>query len=103
MLTTENPDKSVKWRRKVFFWLTEMTVVNAYIIYQQTLTETKQKCTQIAFRRELIQSLVQPLLTTKVPNHLQIFYLPARVKKLFTIWKKERNEGTGLIISFIQT
>ena len=56
---------SVKWWRKVFFWLTEMTVVNAYIIYQQTLTETKQKCTHVAFRRELLQSLVQPLLTAK--------------------------------------
>ena len=27
--------KSVKWWRKVFFWMLEVTVVNSYIIYKK--------------------------------------------------------------------
>ena len=34
--------KSVKWWRKVFIWILELTVVNTYIIYQHT--DKTKKC-----------------------------------------------------------
>ena len=58
--------KSVKWWRKVFFWILELTVVNFYIIYQHTRNEIKQNSVHLAFRRELIHHLIEPLLTSRL-------------------------------------
>ena len=55
--------ESVKWWRKVFFWLLDMTVVNSYIIHQHTQCETNTKMTHLEFRRQLIRQLVEPLQT----------------------------------------
>ena len=53
--------KSIKWWRKVFFWILEMTVVNSYIIHQHTQREQLQKSiTHLAFRRQLIEGLIEP-------------------------------------------
>ena len=53
--------KSVKWWRKVFFWMLDMVVVNSYIIHKQTQNETKKYITHLEFRRELIQSLIEDI------------------------------------------
>ena len=58
--------KSVKWWRKVFFWILELTVVNFYIICQHTRNEIKQNSVHLAFRRELIHHLIEPLLTSRL-------------------------------------
>ena len=50
--------KSVKWWRKVFFWILEVAVVNAYILYTQH-TNAQRKLTHKEFRRELIMSLCE--------------------------------------------
>ena len=79
---------------------------DAYIIYQQTLTETKQKCTHTAFCRELIQSLVQTLLTAKChttesspnlistrQNQKTVHYLEKRKKQRDCAVCSERKEN----------
>ena len=43
--------KSVKWRRKVFFWILEVAVVNAYIIYKELALKRGDKLlSHFAFR-----------------------------------------------------
>ena len=51
--------KSVKWWRKVFFWLLEVAVINGYIIYKHHTH--RQALTHLEFRRSVLHSLVQPL------------------------------------------
>ena len=50
--------KSVKWWRKVFFWMIEVMVVNAYILYTQH-TDAARKLSHKEFRRELVMSLCE--------------------------------------------
>ena len=54
--------KSVKWWRKVFFWLLEVGVVNSYVIHkEQCAKQGKQQITHLGYRRALIDSLTEPL------------------------------------------
>jgi hypothetical protein len=47
--------KSVKWWRKVMFWLLEVSVVNSYIVYKTRLTLLQQRpLTHLQFHRSLI-------------------------------------------------
>ena len=57
--------KSVKWWRKVFFWMMEVAVVNAYILYFQH-TNDRRKMAHKQFCRELVLALCQPQLSTKL-------------------------------------
>lgn len=47
--------KSIKWWKKVFFWLLETAVVNSYILYKEA---TQKPMKHIVFRRSLIKSLI---------------------------------------------
>lgn len=49
--------KSLKWWRKVFFWLFETAIVNAYILYTKVSPQTK-KIKQRVFRKRLVTQLV---------------------------------------------
>ena len=61
--------KSVKWWRKVFFWMLEVAVVNAYIIYKDlALKRGERPISHLAFRRRLIQSLAEPILSSATPR-----------------------------------
>ena len=54
--------KSVKWWRKIFFWLLEVMVINSYIIYRELAKARGEKpLTHLAFRRRLIESLSEPI------------------------------------------
>ena len=54
--------KSVKWWRKIFFWLLEVMVINAYIIYKELARRRGERpITHLAFRRKLIESLSEPI------------------------------------------
>ena len=46
--------RSVKWWRKVFFWVMEVAVVNSYILYKCTST---QPVNHLDYRQSLIRSL----------------------------------------------
>ena len=49
--------KSMKWWKKVFFWIVEVVVVNSYIIYkEQTSTNEKQPITHLVYRCRLIET-----------------------------------------------
>jgi hypothetical protein len=50
--------KSVRWWRKVFFWMVEVVVVNAYIVYT-VHTDARRKLTHKQFRRELVLALCE--------------------------------------------
>ena len=51
--------KSVKWWRKVFFWLLEVSVINSYIVYKQTLQQVGQEpLSHLQYRRSVVLSLV---------------------------------------------
>ena len=52
--------KSVRWWRKVFFWMVEVVVVNSYIMYTAH-TDARRKRTHKEFRRDIVLSLCQPL------------------------------------------
>ena len=50
--------KSVRWWRKVFFWMVEVVVVNSYIVYT-IHTDARRKLTHKQFRRELVLALCE--------------------------------------------
>ena len=50
--------KSVRWWRKVFFWLVEVAVVNSYILYSHH-TNARRKLSHKEYRRELVMSLCE--------------------------------------------
>ena len=61
--------KSVKWWRKVFFWILEVAVVNAYIIYKElALKRGVKPMSHVAFRRRLIASLSEPIRSSVIPR-----------------------------------
>jgi hypothetical protein len=54
--------KLVKWWRKIFFWILEVMVINAYIIYKELARRRGERpITHLAFRRRLIESLSEPI------------------------------------------
>ena len=54
--------KSVKWWRKIFFWMLEVAVINSYIIYKKLVTSRgRRPMTHKAFRQALIDYLSEPL------------------------------------------
>ena len=61
--------KSVKWWRKVFFWLTEVAVVNSYILYKNTPHQAGHTTIpHLEFRRQLIVALCSPLCSIPRPR-----------------------------------
>ena len=64
--------RSVKWWRKVFFWLLEVSVVNSYIIYkEECMKQGINPKTHLGHRRALIDSLSEVIRTSvRVPHRL---------------------------------
>ena len=56
--------KTLKWWRKVFFWLLEVTVVNSYITYKQTVVNPKS---HLPYRCTLIEVLAGRSITNAPP------------------------------------
>lgn len=48
--------KTVRWWRKVFFWMVEVVIVNSYILYTAH-TDSRRKLKHREFRRELVLAL----------------------------------------------
>ena len=46
--------RTVKWWRKLFFYLLEVSIVNSFILYREV---TQKKITHLDFRRSIIESL----------------------------------------------
>ena len=46
--------KTVKWWKKIVFWLIEMSMVNSYILYKLTVASSKSP---VAYRRSVMESL----------------------------------------------
>lgn len=51
--------KSIKWWRKMFFWLLEVSAVNSYILHNlNQATMNERPTTHLKFRKQLIHLLV---------------------------------------------
>ena len=62
--------KSLKWWRKVYFWMLEVVVVNSYIIYKEHITQHHlQPLSHLAYRRKLIEALSQDQRATRIDSH----------------------------------
>ena len=57
--------KTVKWWRKLFFWMLETAVVNSYILYRDSTSSPKS---HIQYRRALVDSLASNYITTAPPR-----------------------------------
>ena len=109
--------KSVKWWRKVFFWMVEMCVVNSYIIFQQTMAETNNSFSHsqhISFRQKLITSLTEPLLLCRAQtintvvkshrlNHKTQHYAEKQKKRRDCVVCSSRTNGERHLTAFICT
>ena len=61
--------KSIRWWRKIFFWILEVAVINAYIIYKSlALQRGERPMSHLAFRRKLILSLSEPIRSSVIPR-----------------------------------
>ena len=61
--------KTIKWWRKVFFWILEVATVNAYIIYKVLVKRSGERpISHLAFRRQLILSLSEPIRSSVIPR-----------------------------------
>ena len=61
--------KSIKWWRKIFFWILEVAVINSYIIYKTLAKERGEKpISHLAYRRQLVHSLSEPIRSTAQPK-----------------------------------
>ena len=48
--------RTIKWWKKVFFRLLNISIVNAYILYQEW--DESRKCTQTEFRIEVVKKIL---------------------------------------------
>ncbi len=58
--------KTVKWWRKLFFWLVETAVVNRYILHNQVLTPSRPN--HLTYRRAIVESLASRYLASAPPR-----------------------------------
>lgn len=64
--------KSIKWWRKVFFWMLEVSIVNSYIIYKELAKSRRAPVMpQLAYRRKLILSLSAPVRMAVIPRQVR--------------------------------
>ena len=61
--------KTIKWWRKVFFWILEVATVNAYILHKvQAEKRGERPNTHLTFRQQLILSLSEPIRSSVTPR-----------------------------------
>ena len=58
--------RGLKWWKKVFYCLLEMSVVNAYLLFKENVPETN--ITHVAFRTQLAQSLADSFIQISSDN-----------------------------------
>jgi hypothetical protein len=65
--------KSIKWWRKVFFWVLDLSIVNSFIIFRHTLAETNCKqAIHLDFRREIVSELIKPFMLSRPAQAISI-------------------------------
>ena len=57
--------KTLKWWRKVFFWLLDVSVTNSYVLYRDSV---QRPLTHVEFRRRLVDSLATRYLSSIPPR-----------------------------------
>ena len=61
--------KTVKWWRKVAFWLLETAMVNSYVLYKES---TRTPMSHVAFRRSVIEALASAHISTDVLRDVHV-------------------------------
>ena len=57
--------KTIKWWRKVFFWLIDLSVTNSYALYGEM---EQDRIPHIAYRRSIVEALVTRYLSSAPPR-----------------------------------
>ena len=57
--------KTIKWWRKVFFWLIDLCVTNSYAVYREM---EQDKIPHIAYRRSIVEALATRYLSSSPPR-----------------------------------
>ena len=87
--------KSVKWWRKVFFWLLEASVVNSYVIYKDHCASNGiTPKAHLAYRRSLVDELTKGLRQTSTAHsrtRTRIIPAPERLQSIPHFLRKENN------------
>ena len=61
--------KSVKWWRKVFFWVVELAMVNSFILHKKIQKSAElPSMSHVNFRREILLDLCRPLSQQPKPS-----------------------------------
>lgn len=58
--------KTIKWWRKLFFWLLETAVVNSYVLHNRIVAPTRAN--HLAYRRAIVESLASRYVTSAPPR-----------------------------------
>ena len=90
--------KTIKWWRKVFFWVLEVATVNAYILYKVLAQKRGERpMSHLAFRRKLILSLSEPIRSSVTPRACPDLLAAPRGFSLYhTSCKRVQRRGTVL-------
>ncbi|XP_005091357.1 piggyBac transposable element-derived protein 4 [Aplysia californica] len=94
--------KSVKWWKKLFFWMMEITQVNAFILYTLTRTDAQKKIGLKKFKLMLVRQIVESLANSNNDNNNDNndeARAPGRQPENNPM---ERIQGTRHIISYVK-
>ena len=81
--------KTVKWWRKVFFWMVEVALVNTYIIHKKLQQSIEMPAkSHITLRREILIELCKPLMQLPKP--------PRRISSDHSLERDYRTNNTFL-------
>lgn len=64
--------KTIKWWRKMFFWLVEVAIVNSFILYSTTRESGSGEIWQRDFSKKLIHKLVGDTKNTQMGDGCQV-------------------------------
>lgn len=88
--------KMIKWWKKVFWHLIDISIINSWIIFRLNHPNSKIK-SQREFRLELVKQLVQPLLNLKAsPECPSVLQLHKGQRANISLTKLLRKEGAVL-------
>jgi hypothetical protein len=89
--------RSIKWWRKLMFWLLEVSIVNSNILYRETVPSP---LTHVNFRRQLVVGLCQGLPVRDVRRQLMRH---SRSKERFNRRHYQHNETHNMTVLYVAT
>ncbi len=92
--------RSVKWWRKVFFWLLEVIIVNSYVIHCEVAKKKKEKpLTHMKYRQTIISILSEGQLSRSSPPHRSTPHRIERLRQVKHFLQKGRKRRDCVVCS----